>query len=168
MVGWHHWLNAHEFEQAPGDGEAQGSLACSSPSDHKKSRTLLSDWTTKVSKNFVLIAHFYLFLLWISRLYELWQISYMILMLWIWWVCFIANIWLITVNAPCRNKNNVPSSELYSISVILLLCSTYANEIKPFHIFFLSFPIQCMYSIYFLHISLLSSIKLSFVFNPSR
>ena len=31
MVGWHHWLNGHEFEQAPGDGEGQGSLACCSP-----------------------------------------------------------------------------------------------------------------------------------------
>ena len=31
MVGWHHWLNGHEFEQAPGDGEGQGSLASCSP-----------------------------------------------------------------------------------------------------------------------------------------
>ena len=31
MVGWHHWLSGHEFEQAPGDGEGQGSLACCSP-----------------------------------------------------------------------------------------------------------------------------------------
>ena len=31
MIGWHHQLNGHEFEQAPGDGEGQGSLAyCSS------------------------------------------------------------------------------------------------------------------------------------------
>ena len=28
MVGWHHWLNGHEFEQAPGVGKGQGSLAC--------------------------------------------------------------------------------------------------------------------------------------------
>ena len=28
MVGWHHCLNVHEFEQAPGDGEGQGSMAC--------------------------------------------------------------------------------------------------------------------------------------------
>ena len=28
MVGWHHWLNGHEFVQAPGDGEEQGSLVC--------------------------------------------------------------------------------------------------------------------------------------------
>ena len=30
MVGWHHQLNEHEFEQTPGD-ERQGSLACCSP-----------------------------------------------------------------------------------------------------------------------------------------
>ena len=29
MVGWHHWHNGHEFEQAPGDNEWQGRLACS-------------------------------------------------------------------------------------------------------------------------------------------
>ena len=31
MVGWHHQLNGHEFEQALGDGEGNGSLACCSP-----------------------------------------------------------------------------------------------------------------------------------------
>ena len=30
MVGWHHWLSGHEFEQTPGNGEGQGSLACCS------------------------------------------------------------------------------------------------------------------------------------------
>ena len=28
MFGWHNWLNGHEFEQALGDGEEQGSLVC--------------------------------------------------------------------------------------------------------------------------------------------
>ena len=37
MVGCHHQLNGHEFEQAPGDGEGQGSLVCYSPWDCKKS-----------------------------------------------------------------------------------------------------------------------------------
>ena len=37
MVGWHHRLNGHEFEQAPGDGEGQGSLACCSPWGSKES-----------------------------------------------------------------------------------------------------------------------------------
>ena len=31
MVGWHHRLKRHESEQAPGDSEGQGSLACCSP-----------------------------------------------------------------------------------------------------------------------------------------
>ena len=31
MFGWHHQLNGHEFEQAPGVGEGQGSLAYCSP-----------------------------------------------------------------------------------------------------------------------------------------
>ena len=35
MVGWHHQLNGHEFEQAPGDGEGQGNLACYSPRGHR-------------------------------------------------------------------------------------------------------------------------------------
>ena len=30
MVGWHHRLNGHESEQAPGDGQGHGSLACCS------------------------------------------------------------------------------------------------------------------------------------------
>ena len=37
MVGWHHRHNGHEFEQTPGDGEGQGSLACCSPWGHKES-----------------------------------------------------------------------------------------------------------------------------------
>ena len=37
MVGWHHRLNGHEFEQAPGDVEGQGSLVCCSPWGHKES-----------------------------------------------------------------------------------------------------------------------------------
>ena len=34
MVGWHHQLNGHGFEQALGDGEGQGSLVCCSPWGH--------------------------------------------------------------------------------------------------------------------------------------
>ena len=38
MVGWHHQLNGHEFEQTPGDGEGQGGLACCSPWGRKEVR----------------------------------------------------------------------------------------------------------------------------------
>ena len=36
VVGWHHRLDGHEFEQAPGVGNGQGSLACYSPWGHKE------------------------------------------------------------------------------------------------------------------------------------
>ena len=39
MVGWHHRLNGHEFEQTPGDGGGQGSLACFSSWGRKESDT---------------------------------------------------------------------------------------------------------------------------------
>ena len=39
MVGWHHQLNGHEFEEAPEDGERQGSLVCCSSWDRKESDT---------------------------------------------------------------------------------------------------------------------------------
>ena len=39
---WYHWLNGHEFEQAPGDSERQGSLACCNPCGHKESDTTQS------------------------------------------------------------------------------------------------------------------------------
>ena len=37
MVGWHHRLNGHEFEQTLGDGKGQGSLVCCSPCGCKES-----------------------------------------------------------------------------------------------------------------------------------
>ena len=37
MVGWHHQLDGHEFEQVPGADDGQGSLACCSPWGHKES-----------------------------------------------------------------------------------------------------------------------------------
>ena len=36
VVGWCHWLDGHEFEQAPGDREGQGSLVCCSSQGHKE------------------------------------------------------------------------------------------------------------------------------------
>ena len=45
MVGWHHQLNGHEFEQAPGVDDGQGSLACCSPWGRKESDiTELLNW----------------------------------------------------------------------------------------------------------------------------
>ena len=49
MVGWHHRLDGHEFEQAPGVGDGQGSLACCSPWGSKESDTTERlNWTDRV------------------------------------------------------------------------------------------------------------------------
>ena len=46
IVEWHHLLNGHEFEQAPGDSEKQGSLVCCHSQDLKE-----SDVTERLSSN---------------------------------------------------------------------------------------------------------------------
>ena len=46
MVGWHHQLNGHEFEQTLGDSEEEGSLKCCSPWDLKE-----LDKTEKLNNN---------------------------------------------------------------------------------------------------------------------
>ena len=52
MVGWHHRLNGHKFEQTPGNGEGQGSLACCSPWDRKE-----SDMTERLNNSKFVIEH---------------------------------------------------------------------------------------------------------------
>ena len=44
MVGWYHWVDGHEFEQAPWVGDGQGVLVCCSPWGHKE-LDRLSNWT---------------------------------------------------------------------------------------------------------------------------
>ena len=46
MIGWHHQLNGHEFEQTLGDNEGQGHLLCCSPCSCKE-----SDMTEQLSNN---------------------------------------------------------------------------------------------------------------------
>ena len=51
MVGWHHRLNGHGFEQAPGVGQGQGSLACCSPWSRKESD--MTEWVNNSKKMFL-------------------------------------------------------------------------------------------------------------------
>ena len=54
MVGWHLWLNGHEFEQAPGVGEGQGSLVCFRPWGHKELDTTEGlNWTEKENTSYI-------------------------------------------------------------------------------------------------------------------
>ena len=50
VVGWHHWLDGHEFEWVPGVGDGQWSLACCSPWGRKESDTTERlNWTHQCS-----------------------------------------------------------------------------------------------------------------------
>ena len=52
MVGWHQQLDRHEFDQAPGDGDGQGNLACYSPWGCKESdMTEQLNWTELILKS---------------------------------------------------------------------------------------------------------------------
>ena len=54
MVGWHHQLNGHEFEQSLGVGDGQGSLACCNPWSHKETdMTERLNWTEHYTKKFL-------------------------------------------------------------------------------------------------------------------
>ena len=57
MVGWHPWLNAHEFEQAPEVGDGQGSLLCCSPWGRKE-LTWLSGWAELKDISFAVVVCF--------------------------------------------------------------------------------------------------------------
>ena len=48
MVRWHHRLNGHEFEQALGDGEGQGSLVCCSSWGHTVGHDLVTEQQQQV------------------------------------------------------------------------------------------------------------------------
>ena len=51
MVGWHHWLYGHEFEQAQGVGDGQGSLACATGLQ----RVGHDDWATELNNTYLCI-----------------------------------------------------------------------------------------------------------------
>ena len=80
MVGWHHQLNGHEFEQTLGDGEGQGSLVCCSPWGCRVGHNLATEQQRvlpslqieglgRVKKNFFILSFFFLSLF--LRLYKL-------------------------------------------------------------------------------------------------
>ena len=52
IVGWHHRLNGHKFEQTLGDIEGQGSLVCCSSWSHKR-----SDMTERLNKKTTVYCH---------------------------------------------------------------------------------------------------------------
>ena len=55
MVGWHHRLDGHKFEQAPEVGDGQGSLACCSPWGRKESET--TEWLNWTEQGYLTIPY---------------------------------------------------------------------------------------------------------------
>ena len=74
MVGWHHQLTGHECEQAPGDGEGQGSLVCHSTWGHKELDTTTWLYNNRIKQIFhileLLISLDYLRTLFISLVFS--------------------------------------------------------------------------------------------------
>ena len=56
MVGWHHLLNGHEYEQTPGDSEGQGSLACC---EFMGSQRVRHTWGTEQQQMWILYKNIY-------------------------------------------------------------------------------------------------------------
>ena len=52
MVGWHHYLNGHEFELTLGDSEGQENPACCSPRGHSAGHNLVTDQEKQQSRRF--------------------------------------------------------------------------------------------------------------------
>ena len=63
VVGWHHLLDGHEFEQAPGACNGQGSLVCCSPWGHKESET--AKWLNWTELNIYVIHCLFIWLPWV-------------------------------------------------------------------------------------------------------
>ena len=66
MVGWHHWLNGHEFEKTLGDSEGQGSLAYYSLWGHKE-----ADTTWWLNNNDPVALYTFSYALW-TFFYKIW------------------------------------------------------------------------------------------------
>ena len=68
MVGWHHRLDGHEFEQAWGAVDGQGSLACCSTLSHKElDRTEQLNWTELIAFVSIELFFTFFFLFWASK-----------------------------------------------------------------------------------------------------
>ena len=71
MVGWHHWLNGHESEQAPGDGDGQGGLVCCRPWGCKESDT--TEWLNCSTLSYCFLLYCSSQLLCFLQIEHLWQ-----------------------------------------------------------------------------------------------
>ena len=81
VVGWHHWLDGHEFEQASGVGDGQGSLACCSPWGHSVGHNWATELNWKLENN---------------KEWSLWQLySFIMLSGWHWMISHNKNFFIV-------------------------------------------------------------------------
>ena len=74
MVGWHHRFDGHEFEQALGVGDGQGSLVCCSPRGHKELNTTERlNWTELPLSEFISLAEREV---WLLQLDSFWRVIF--------------------------------------------------------------------------------------------
>ena len=64
MAGWHHWLDAHEFEWTPGVGDGQGGLACCNFGVTESDTTERLNWT-ETNMHAIIYIKFSLLLAWV-------------------------------------------------------------------------------------------------------
>jgi len=113
MVGWHHQLNGHDFEQAAGVGDGQGSLVCCSPWCRKDSvATEQLNWTDLESSWSLF---WLIFLLQDFRIFSLWLITYLDVDLFVFiWKTHVLQLW---------ESSSVISSVILSFYVFHFLMS---------------------------------------------
>ena len=62
MVGWHHWLNGHEFEQVTGGSKGQGSLGCCNPWGHRVRGDFVTEHISSYCYHYFIKGHILYFL----------------------------------------------------------------------------------------------------------
>ena len=91
MIGWHHWLDGHEFEYALGVGEGQGSLACCSHGVAKSwDTTEWLNWTENQKSEISVLQLAYLLLVWDLTFMKHYGSFFKKLFIWLPWVLVVA------------------------------------------------------------------------------
>ena len=108
MVGWHHWLNGHEFAWTPGVGDGQGGLVCCSPWGHKElDTTEWLDWTESFYRSLVHVQYvnFCCTTRWISYLCSFFRVfSHRSLQCWV--ESPAGSHWLYIVVCMCQSQSS--------------------------------------------------------------
>ena len=122
MIGWRHWLDGQEFEQAPGAGDRQGSLACCRPWSHKE---LDNDWMAELQIDFPMVFSYIFYLCWNS--------CFVYKLFWFPWASLCQLFWTLS-------GKSVTSFSLRPFSDILFFCLEYV----PLFLHFLDFVLVSM------------------------